>query len=352
MKRTRFQRFILTIFALILCLSCASCTNTPAQTEMGDGGELPTTAEQTLLTQTQDETKTEEAGVNKKAAVFILLGQSNATGHRLDMSAGDRISRPLKNVHGLSRTYNQSFSRKQLMWSGYTSDGMNLGEEQDHTYSVANCLAQKWQDAIDGGEDLPDLYIVHISIGAQGVMPKYMWNPNRELELTPGKLGKVKISLYPYTVHFLSLLQEDFAKRGQTADFVGIHWMGGENDFTYPKSDLEASLKDIYSTIFNGFYKALNEEVPTVLYRINCPDRCADMNPEGKYEESRNYINSVFEDLCKENENMTIFDTRNSPDFIPNVRGNGIFGSDCVHYTANVMQWISDEILKEYQART
>ena len=44
-----------------------------------------------------------------------------------------------------------------------------------------------WQREIDNGNDLPDLYIVHIAIGAEGItyknLPdgktrKYMWNPN------------------------------------------------------------------------------------------------------------------------------------------------------------------------------
>ena len=114
-----------------------------------------------------------------KKAVFILLGQSNATGHGIPMAPEDRIETPLKNVFGLHRDHNQSFETQKLTWSGYTSEGMNLAETQDHTYSVANCLAGKWQKAIDGGKTLPDLYIVQIAIGAQGVREGYMWHPDR-----------------------------------------------------------------------------------------------------------------------------------------------------------------------------
>jgi len=85
----------------------------------------------------------------KDAAVFILLGQSNAVGHILPMRQEDKILEPMKNVFGLSRTLNQSFDNKELRWTGYTSFDMNLAESQDDTYSIANCLARIWQDAVD-----------------------------------------------------------------------------------------------------------------------------------------------------------------------------------------------------------
>ena len=78
---------------------------------------------------------------DEKCAVFLLFGQSNAVGHGVPMEEGDKILLPMKNVFGLSREKNQSFDITNLSFSGYTSAGMNLGEEQDHTYSVANCLA-------------------------------------------------------------------------------------------------------------------------------------------------------------------------------------------------------------------
>lgn len=129
---------------------------------------------------------------NDSAAVFVLLGQSNAVGHALPMCEKDRIIKPMKNVFGLSRKYNQSFDNLQLLWSGYTSFDMNLAEEQDNTYSVANCLARLWQDEINTGNrnNLPDLYIVHIAIGAQGITDGYMWSPNYEKNLFRGSLAQ------------------------------------------------------------------------------------------------------------------------------------------------------------------
>ena len=50
----------------------------------------------------------------KKAAVFILLGQSNAVGHGIPMREEDVINAPLKNVFGLNRENNQSFDNADL----------------------------------------------------------------------------------------------------------------------------------------------------------------------------------------------------------------------------------------------
>ena len=49
---------------------------------------------------------------NTNAAVFILLGQSNAVGHGIPMEAADQIDVPMKNVFGLHRRENQSFDTK------------------------------------------------------------------------------------------------------------------------------------------------------------------------------------------------------------------------------------------------
>lgn len=140
--------------------------------------------------------------------MFVLLGQSNAVGHNLPMRKCDVIATPLKNVFGLNRQNNQSFDNLQLRWTGYTSFGTNLTEEQDNTYSVANCLAKLWQEHIDNGNksNLPNLYIVQIAVGAQGVSDGFMWNPSKKQTLVAGKLGKVDISLFSFTKHILQLI--------------------------------------------------------------------------------------------------------------------------------------------------
>lgn len=287
----------------------------------------------------------------KDAAVFILLGQSNAVGHGVPMAEADKISIPLQNVFGLHRDENQSYDVKALTWSGYTSGGMNLGETQDHTYSVANCLACQWQDAVDAGKNLPDLYIVQIAIGAQGVTEKYMWYPDREKgTLIPGALGTANMALFPLTCRVLSLLQDSFAAMGKTYEIMGLHWRGGEEEDGKPVEVLQPVLKGIYDRILKGFWSALGEKVPTVLHRLVCED-CWKKQSVAKGIDSTasgHFINSVFEALAQEHENVMVFDVRNAPHFVPDVPGNGLFKKDLVHFTPESNQWVAAEIMKPY----
>jgi hypothetical protein len=271
-----------------------------------------------------------------KKAVFILLGQSNAVGHGIPMAETERITVPLKNVFGLHRKDNQSFDIKELIWRGYESGGMNLAEEQDHTWSLANCLARQWQDQIDAGADLPDLYIVQIAIGAQGVTEKYMWHPDREEKLIPGKLGKVDISLFPFACHIFSLLSKSLG------DFqiIGLHWRGGEEDTAEDRQLLEEKLAPVYRRIFDAFNRILNTP-PIVLHEIHCPNRFSEIPRENMY-----YINNVFRDLAEEHPNISLFDVRTAPFYDPTTPEAGIFESDYVHYTPRTNQWVAQEIIE------
>ena len=285
----------------------------------------------------------------KKAAVFILLGQSNAVGHGVPMCEDDIISKPLKNVFGLRREKNQSFDNTTLAWSGYTSFGMNLAEEQDNTYSVANCLASLWQKHIDNGNlhNLPDLYIIQIAIGAQGITENYMWYPEYEQKLIPGKLGKVDISLFSFTNHIFSLLEKSFSEMGIDYEIIGLHWRGGENDVTASKEYLEDNLELLYHRIFDKFIALLGDS-PIILHKIVCSDRMNDMDSTGKYLGNMHYINAVFDKLEQSYGNISVFDPRKAPQYISEVRGNGLFMDDVVHYTPEVNAWVAEMILKQY----
>ena len=62
------------------------------------------------------------------------------------------------------------------------------------------------------------------------------------------------------------------------------------------------------------------------------------------------YINRVFEALA-ERYGASIFDASKAPQFIKDVRGNGIFIGDCVHYKPEVNDWVAKEILAGYVAK-
>lgn len=277
-----------------------------------------------------------------KKAVFILMGQSNATGHGIPMAPEDRMETPLKNVFGLHRQPNQSLTMQELVWSGYTSHGMNLAETQDHTYSVANCLASRWQKAIDGGAALPDLYIIQIAIGAQGVREGYMWHPDRAPKLIPGKLGTVDISLHPYSMHIFSLLK---ASLGEFS-IIGLHWRGGENDAYDEPEQMYDMVQPVYQRLLEDWNRAL-EKPPIILHRIVAHERYTDRDPSGRKLESMHIINRVFDEMAEKYPNVSVFDVRSCPEYIPDVRGNGIFKSDMVHFTPEVNAWVAEKILEE-----
>lgn len=286
---------------------------------------------------------------NKKAAVFILLGQSNAVGHAVPMAEEDIIKTPLKNVFGLDREHNQSFHNKTLAWSGYTSFGMNLAEEQDNTYSIANCLASDWQKHIDSGNEynLPDLYIIQIAIGAQGVTPKYMWYPEREKVLIPGRLGKVNISLFPFSKHIFSLVDESFKAMGKEYEIIGLHWRGGESDLSLDSRYLKENLFGIYLKLIDTYNELLNFP-PIVLHKIACYDCMKERDSTGLQFNNLEYTNSLFDKLVKEYSNVTVFDPCDLSQYIPETRGNGLFKDDMIHFTPEVNKEFSNSILCDY----
>lgn len=283
------------------------------------------------------------------AAVFLLFGQSNAVGHILPMRQEDKILTPMKNVFGLSRTFNQSYENRALTWTGYTSFDMNLAETQDDTYSVANCLARMWQDAIDAGRELPDLYIIHIAIGAQGIMDRFMWYPDRPPKLVPGPLGVVDISMYPLALHILSLLDDSFAGMGKRYEIMGLHWRGGEEDTAIDVAQLDIHLEGIYRRMFREFRQAVSVPMPIYLHWIACPDRELDMDPTGAGLKRMHYINGLFDLLSRTSEDVHIYDVRKAPWYDPDVRGNRLFlDIDVVHFTEETNRWVAKTIMDGY----
>ena len=284
-----------------------------------------------------------------KAAIFILFGQSNATGHGSCMREEDIIKEPLQNVWGLNREPNQSFDTERLKFSRYTSYGMNLAENQDNTYSVANCLAKNWQKEIDNGANLPDLYVIQISIGGQGVFG--MWSPTREKKLIPGKLSDVNISMYPLSTHILSLLKEHLDRCGIEPDFIGLHWRGGEQEFWQHINNLKADdrLKNIYKTMIDGWRSALGYDFPIIMHKLNFEGLLKGLE-DGKHIPSMNFINEIYSDLCNEIPNISMFDSLNAPHYDPN-NGYSIFLGDMIHYNGETNDWVSKEIIKEYKTK-
>lgn len=281
------------------------------------------------------------------APLLIVLGQSNAHAHATHLPESEIIREPLKNVHGLTREYNQYYDLTDVTWSGFTTGGMNLGEDQDDTCCLANYFAAMWQRAIDGGAKLPDLYIIQISIGAQGIAPYEvngwnMWYPMREPKLKPGKLWECDISLYPLTTEILSLAVMNIITAGKKPQVIGLHWNQWETEaHTGSKALNEA--RDNFRNLFWGFFTALGsnehgDNIPLYLYRPLSEN----------YEPNRIVkLNDIFDGFAKEYDDCRILDLRDSALYNDTPHTHGIFQDDGIHYKPESHHWFAERQWKD-----
>ena len=269
--------------------------------------------------------------------VLIVCGQSNAHGHGTRLATHEMIMEPLRNVWGLDREKNQAYGLSQVVWNGFTSYGMNLGEVQDHTCCLATEFARSWQACIDEGMELPDLYIIQMSIGGQGIA-KYekgdhnMWYPNRPHIIRNGVLGQVDISLYPLAMEILPLAMQSIKNQAYTPRVIGFHWNQWETEVDTGGIAVEEARQN-YKILFDGFRKAIGQSFPIYLYR---PLSDVYNNPEGV--ES---ITRLFNELIQENNYMKMVDVSQSELFDASRLDKGIFQNDLVHYTAKVQRWFA-----------
>ncbi len=275
------------------------------------------------------------------APILLVFGQSNAHGHNLTMPPAARISAPLANVWGLRQPENQAEELTEAIWSHYTSSGTNLGEIQDHTFCMPNFFAEKWQ-SVCAEAQLPDLYIIRISIGAQGVTAPYMWNPAYPKILVPGSLGTVKIALYPLACRVLRAVADGFRHTGKTPRILALHWIGGEEETGAPAEALEG-LEALYRRIFAGFFDAAGEEFPIRLYKILSKRRSLAMGePPGNIDE----INRVYACLAESLPDGKVVSAEDFPGWNPQEPAYGIFQPDGVHYTRAVQEWFAQEAFR------
>ncbi len=278
---------------------------------------------------------------NTKAAVLFINGQSNATAHQQFLSEEDKILTPLKNVFGLDRNPNQSFDITDVTWSGWTSMGKNLGETQDHTASLAYFVAKKWQAAIDDGKDLPDLYIVQISIGSQGII-NGMWNRDKEPIIKPGILGEADISLLPLALHINRLVMKNLTDAGKNPEVIGWHWLGCEQEVWY-EAYLRDDFKERYDYHFDVMRESMGSDVPIYLYKVYVEKACERFNLPVCADE---YINK---EILRQRERLgaALVRAEDSPYWDENHPHLGVFAEDNGHYLAKTHEWFADKFMGE-----
>ena len=272
----------------------------------------------------------------KKALVFIS-GQSNAHAHGQLLPEKDRITQPMTHVFSLDRDPNQSFDISSVRWSGFTTAGKNLGESQDHTCSFAYYLALLWQSAIDAGADLPDLYIVQISVGSQGIL-NGMWNRDRERVLIPGPLGTVKIALFPLAQHIYRLVMEDL----KDPYVLGFHWLGSEQEI-WNGAYLSPELDERYDHFFDTLLSTIGVPCPVYFYETYLSLFCRENSLP---QDAAEGVNAALYRQAKRLGGMLVR-AQESPFWDPEATGFGIFAADKGHYTARVQQWYARRFYDE-----
>lgn len=276
------------------------------------------------------------------APILIVMGQSNAHGHGTKLPENERITQPLTHVYGLTRKDNQAYGLSDVTWSGFTTEGMNLGEVQDHTACLAESFARLWQTDCDKGIPLPPLYIIQISVGGQGIYKderdgENMWYPGREkiINVVPGSV--VDVSLYPLAVEILSLAMKNLKAAGKTPRIIGVHWNQWESE-VYTGGECLLSAEKNYTELFAGFREALGTDYPLWLYE---PLSLVYENDEGL-----KFIAELFNKFERESELVHLMRSSEYPGFDPSRNDQGIFMSDCVHYSPEVQKWFGQ---KQYE---
>lgn len=241
------------------------------------------------------------------APVLFVFGQSNAHGNGARLPEAEKITEPLANVFGLHRRYNQAYGLKDVVWSGFVTEGMNLGETQDHTYCLAESFAKIWQKKTDEGWKLPPLYIVQISIGAMGIAEHErngwnMWWRNRTPVMIPGEGGVANISLYPLAIEIMTLVMKNLKNSGKTPRILGLHWNQWETE--------------------------------------------ADTGGDSIVKAEENY-RELFEKLVRSEEDYHMTDLTESPYWKPERQDKGIFQEDMVHYSGQVQRYFAELMAEE-----
>ena len=275
--------------------------------------------------------------MNAKKAVVFIGGQSNAHAHGQKLPENEWITEPLPNVFSLDRDPNQAYDRDSVVWSGFTTAGKNLGESQDHTASLAYHLAKLWQGAIDAGKALPDLYIVQISIGSQGII-NGMWNRDRARTLIPGPLGTVNIALFPLAQQIYRLVMADLGE----AEVLGFHWLGCEQEIWH-EAYKSPELAERYDHFFDSMLAAIGVPCPVYFYETYLKLCCQRF---GIPEEAAAGVNAA---IYRQAERLgaTLVRAKDSPFWDETAQGYGIFAADNGHYLAKVQQWYAQRFFEE-----
>lgn len=282
------------------------------------------------------------------APVLMVFGQSNAHGHGAFLAEEERIVAPLTRVLTLHCDENQTMEDAHVVWRGYTTAGSNLAETQDHTACLPTAYAKLWEKAALADPELPDLYVIRISIGAQGITKPWMWYPFRSTDrFIPGPLGTADMPLYAYSCRVIERATDSLRALGKSPVVLGLHWLGTEEETGVGPADMP-ELFDLHMCIIGGWRAAARCSVPVKLYYLRCDQA---MKIQGQ-EKSQAYVNETFSKLAEILPDVECVDSRSSPLYHPEEDGLGMYStSDYVHYTVEAQNWLGENAFEKDIAR-
>ncbi|MET9403633.1 discoidin domain-containing protein [Kitasatospora sp. NPDC002965] len=276
------------------------------------------------------------------APVLIVLGQSNAEGWGAPLDTADKAKcQALNRVKGLNRTNNRTAGATSATWSQYTCVGNNLGEEHGGglNYNVASATALRWQRATESGTALPDLNVIHIAWGSQGIQdtdtdygPNTRWWPGRD----PNDVE----ALFPLAMNTITNGLRALEAAGKQPRLIGIHWNQWEAEAGNASTVSTAAIQAAFLKVFNPLRTITGDTgAPFFLYRPR--STAYNQASTGHATQALTAIAAAAPYKLLDAANAT--SATGTPLYQPTASPNfGIF-TDTKHYTADVHKWFADQ---------
>lgn len=330
-----------------------------------------------------------------EVAVLFVMGQSNSAGlnglpanYLLTGASGTGSSAggtPAPNVWGIRNDgwgningnadgsgapFTQPISAIDQVawvnWSDSASSDMNLGY-YGGSGNAADFAAYAWQSAINAGEALPDLYIIHIGWGSQGVDVAddafsgccgwtmhgvNLWQPLLDATKAP------TYALAPFARRMMYLGLKQILAAGKKPRILGLEWNQWEAEAAPLNSAGNATTigraPQNYANLFSGFFAAVGSKFPVMIVKPLSVAYDNVSNAVAPYEPaSLASMQKVFGGFIGADPGTFSFvDASQSPDWNGQPPGFGIFqggslggGDGSVHYNLDTQKWFGDQAL-------
>jgi len=271
-------------------------------------------------------------------AVLFCMGQSNASGVNGTTPVG------LSNVYCMSAD-----TREWVPWNNdFNVAAASTGK------STPGCeFAQLWQNQIDAGADLPDLYVLHCAVSGQGISTfvgaaaSNRWNPvppyysstgtgpSTNTWKVPGDGPLAGQSLYLISLEAVQAGITDLLDAGLNPRLLGMVWAQGERDCATEES------ADEYERLFTLVYQGLAGVTDTA----GLPLFPIDLRiPNTTTYPFQAQIRDTFEKRVQDDRWSLEIDPENSALWDATAPNRGVYGSDGLHYNLAYLQEVAQTV--------